>query len=180
MASLLTAIRLLLTLPVAWSMAVADLLPALLLLLLLLLAVTTDYFDGIVARANGTASPGGRLFDHGTDCLFVASGLAGAAWAGLLPWLLPLLITVAFSQYVLDSWLLFRHRQLRMSWLGRCNGILYFVPLFGISLARLAPTRSITDLLLLLTEWLAHALIISTAVSMIDRGIAPWRQARNN
>ncbi len=174
MANLLTAIRLLLVVPVAWSVAVEDLLPASVLLLLLTAAVVTDYFDGIVARAIGSASPKGMLFDHGTDFVFVTSGLAGAAWAGLLPWLLPVAIVVAFSQYVLDSYFLFRQKELRMSFLGRWNGILYFFPLFGICLARLVSNNGIAYLLSVLTEFLAYGLILSTIVSIIDRGMAPF------
>ena len=48
MANLLTAIRLLLTIPVAWGLAAADLISGLVLLTLILLAIITDYFDGIV------------------------------------------------------------------------------------------------------------------------------------
>ncbi|MCG8413306.1 MAG: CDP-alcohol phosphatidyltransferase family protein [Pseudomonadales bacterium] len=180
MANLLTAIRLLLVVPVAWSLAVEELLSASVLLLLLIVAVITDYFDGIVARATGSASPKGMLFDHGTDFLFVTSGLAGAAWAGLLPWVLPIAIVVAFSQYVLDSYLWFRQKELRMSFLGRWNGVLYFFPLFGICLARLASNNAIAYLLYVITEFLAYGLILSTLASIIDRGIAPFRQSREN
>ncbi|MCY4357670.1 MAG: CDP-alcohol phosphatidyltransferase family protein [Gammaproteobacteria bacterium] len=178
MANLLTAIRLLLALPVAISMAHAGFLSPGVVLLLLIFATASDYFDGKVARAKGTASPKGMLFDHGTDFLFVTSGLAGAAWAGLLHWILPVLIFIAFSQYVLDSYFLFRHKQLRMSFLGRWNGILYFVPLFGISLARLIPDELPGDILLVLVEALSVALILSTLVSIIDRSIAPFRKAQ--
>ena len=178
MANLLTAIRLLLVLPVAVSMAQANFLPPTVVLLFLLTATATDYFDGRLARARGTASSTGMLFDHSTDFLFVTCGLAGAALAGMLHWLLPLLIPVAFSQYVLDSYLLSRHKQLRMSFLGRWNGILYFVPLFGICLARLIPDDSMVhNLLLIMVELLGYALIASTLLSIIDRSIAPFRQA---
>ncbi len=43
-------------------------------------------------------------FDHVTDFIFVTSGLAGLAIAGNISPLLPVLIAVAFSQYVLDSY----------------------------------------------------------------------------
>ena len=79
-------------------------------------AIVTDYYDGKVARRTGAASAGGMLFDHTTDFLFVTAGLAGAAWGtGRVPALLPALVVVAFSQYVLDSYFLHRQRQLRMS-----------------------------------------------------------------
>lgn len=178
LANLLTAIRLLLVLPVAWSMARPELLPALLTLLLLVLAIITDYYDGIVARASGTASARGMLFDHGTDFVFVTSGLAGAAWAGLVHWLLPIAIVVAFTQYVVDSYFLYRAKQLRMSFLGRWNGILYFVPLIGVALTRLLPSGPVQSALIQLVYWLGLALILSTLASIFDRAIANYREQR--
>ena len=97
--------------------------------MLLAVAIASDYFDGVVARRWGTASAGGQLFDHGTDCLFVTAGLTGAALAARVPLVLPVLVAVAFSQYVVDSYWLHRRKQLRMSTIGRWNGIGYFVPL---------------------------------------------------
>ena len=176
MANLLTAIRLLLTFPLAWSMAEPEFLPGPVILLILIVAVLTDYFDGIVARASGTASPAGMLFDHGTDFLFVTSSLAAAAWAGYLHWILPVVIVIAFSQYVLDSYLLFRQRELRMNFLGRWNGIFYFVPLFGIALSRSIPVETLSSLFAQATAVLAIALILSTCASIIDRGLADFKQ----
>ena len=74
MANLLTAIRLILVIPVTWGLADSSIIPGQVLLLLIFVAVATDYLDGIVARANQTASEKGQLFDHGTDFLFVTSG----------------------------------------------------------------------------------------------------------
>ena len=176
MANLLTAIRLLLVIPVAWSMADEQLMPGLATLALIGLAIATDYFDGIVARATGTASPRGMLFDHSTDFLFVTLGLTGAAMAGLTHWLLPLLIVLAFTQYVLDSYFLFRDKQLRMSFLGRWNGVLYFVPIIGIALARSASNQTVIDTLLFIVQGLAWILMTSTVASIVDRGLAPFRQ----
>lgn len=173
MANLLTAIRLLLVVPVAWSIAVPDFIPALLLALFLVVAIATDYFDGVVARATNTSSSRGQLFDHATDFLFVTCGLTAAAIAGLVMPLLPVLIIIAFSQYVLDSHFLYRQKNLHMSFLGRLNGIVYFLPLILIAAARLDPLAGLEDMLLLFTKWLAYLLIASTMASIVDRAIAP-------
>ena len=82
MANLLTGLRLLLALPVAAAIAVEGLLPAPMLAAMILAAIATDYLDGRIARASGTASDGGQLFDHATDFIFVGGGLTGAAVAG--------------------------------------------------------------------------------------------------
>ena len=175
MAHVLTGVRLVLALPLAVAFAQPDFLSAGLLVVLLSLAIATDYFDGVVARLGGTASAGGQLFDHGTDCLFVTTGLAGAAVAGQVPLVLPILIAVAFSQYVFDSYWVHRQKRLRMSGIGRWNGVLYFVPLVLLAGARLEVGPDVTSVLALTALAASYALVASTAVSIIDRATAGHR-----
>lgn len=95
-------------------------------------AVASDFADGPLARRRGTASALGGVLDHGADALFVAVTLWALAYAeaqrgvDLVPGILPLFIVLAFAQYLLDSRAL-RGQPLRGSWLGRANGIAYFV-----------------------------------------------------
>lgn len=177
MANLLTAIRLLLVIPVAWAFADSDFLSPWILFSLIVVAIISDYFDGIVARATNTSSARGQLFDHTTDFLFVSSALTGLATAGLIHPLLPPLIVIAFSQYVLDSYYLFKQKQLRMSFLGRWNGVFYFVPLLLIAASRLQVLSGFDELLRILTSALGYGLIFSTVASIADRSIAPLRQS---
>lgn len=178
-AHLLTGIRLLLV--PASALAFADRLsggvpggplwPA----VIVAVAIATDHLDGMAARSRGTASPAGQVFDHATDFLFVTGSLGGAAAAGIVPWALPVLIVLAFAQYVTDSFLLDGRKELRMSRLGRWNGILYFAPLVGIALVRLPlPVPVGVDdtlgFLVVATSW---ALAASTVVSIVDRVLAP-------
>jgi phosphatidylglycerophosphate synthase len=174
MANALTSVRLLAVAPAAWAFSRVNGVSAWLLVALVLAAIVSDYTDGIVARRTGTASPRGMLFDHTTDCLFVTAGLAGAAVAGLVPTVLPLLIVVAFSQYVLDSYFLHRQRQLRMSHLGRWNGILYFAPLVMIAIAALQ-VPALSELARVLVWPCTVLLTVSTVASIIDRAVAPLR-----
>ena len=175
MANLLTGLRLLLAVPAALAFAQSEFLAPLLLLALMSVAIATDYFDGIVARRNDTTSPGGQLFDHATDFLFVTSGLTGAAIAGQVTAVLPVLIVVAFSQYVLDSYFLHRKKQLRMSSLGRWNGIFYFVPLVLIAVSRLDFMAGVAQVFSTLVVALSYLLLLSTVASIIDRAFAPRR-----
>ena len=175
-AHLLTGLRLGLALPLAIAFARPDFLSAGLVAVLLTVALSSDYFDGIVARRHGTASAGGQLFDHATDCLFVTACLTGAALAGLLPRVLPVLIAVAFSQYVLDSYWLRRRKQLRMSTIGRWNGIGYFVPLVVLAAARLELVPALTPLLTVLARVVAYVLVVSTLISIADRATAAYRK----
>lgn len=173
MANLLTAIRLLLVIPVAMAITDVTLLPDWLLVTFIAIAIASDYYDGKVARALNTASPRGMLFDHGTDFIFVTTALFALSIIGLSSILLPLLIVVAFSQYVLDSYYLFKQKQLRMSFLGRWNGVLYFVPIVLVACSRLAvfePVRNAFDLIIV---YVNLALTVSTLASIVDRAIAP-------
>jgi phosphatidylglycerophosphate synthase len=174
-AHVLTGTRLLAVVPAAWAFSRPDRVSVWLLAALVTVAIVTDVYDGPLARASGTASPGGMLFDHTTDFLFVTSGLAGAAMAGLVPGLLPGLIVVAFSQYVLDSYFLHRQKQLRMSVLGRWNGILYFVPLVQIVIARLGSLPVLPALAAALVRPCATLLVATTLLSIADRALAPRR-----
>jgi phosphatidylglycerophosphate synthase len=173
MANALTAIRLVLVLPMAVALARPVVLAPWLVALMLVLAIASDYFDGPVARKTGAASARGTFFDHATDCLFVTGGLTGAAIAGSITSILPALIPFAFAQYVVDSYVWSRRRQLRASFLGRWNGILYFVPLVLIALARLSGPSSFASFLQFATRVLGYLLTLSTVASMIDRATTP-------
>jgi phosphatidylglycerophosphate synthase len=174
MAHAITAVRLLAVVPAAWAFSRAESVSASWLVLLVAVAIVSDYVDGIVARRTGTASPGGMLFDHTTDCLFVTSGLAGASMAGLIPMILPVLVVIAFTQYVLDSYFLHRQRRLRMSFLGRWNGIFYFAPLVMVAIAALR-LPGLSELARVLVRPCAVLLAVSTVASIIDRAVAPLR-----
>ena len=178
MANLLTGLRLLLVVPAAMSFARTEFLSPLLLITLISVAIATDFLDGIVARRRNTASTRGQLFDHATDFLFVTSGLAGAAIAGQVVAALPVLIVVAFSQYVLDSYFLHREKRLRMSALGRWNGIFYFVPLIVIAVSRLEILEGVAGVFSVLIIGMSYLLLLSTVASIIDRAIAPRRVDR--
>ena len=173
MANLLTAIRLLLVIPVAMAIANPALFSSWLLLALIVIAIASDYFDGKVARALNTASPRGMLFDHGTDFIFVTTALFALSSIGLSSILLPLLIVVAFSQYVLDSYYLFKQKQLRMSFLGRWNGILYFLPIVLVATSRLSAFEHSQQGFNLAIVYFNYALAVSTLASIVDRAIAP-------
>lgn len=176
MANLLTSIRLLLVIPVAMAIANASLFASWLLLALIIAAIACDYFDGKVARALKTASARGMLFDHGTDFVFVTTALFALSTIGLSSVLLPLLIVVAFSQYVLDSYYLFKQKQLRMSFLGRWNGIFYFVPIVLVAVSRLPVLEQVQDNFNLIIVYCNYALAVSTLASIVDRAIAPMLQ----
>ena len=170
MANLLTLLRLLSVAPFALLVHRGD--SPWVAAILFCVAIATDLADGPLARARGTASGVGRALDHASDFAFVDSGLAAAALRGALPWLLPVLVALAFAQYVADSYWLRRSGELRMSALGRWNGILYFVPLGGVLLVDLG-AGSLTAP----THWVSWALVLSTLASIADRAFSLRRAA---
>jgi CDP-diacylglycerol---glycerol-3-phosphate 3-phosphatidyltransferase len=164
MANALTAVRLFLVLPFAFFMAKGDEHSAIFALVVWVVALVTDFLDGPIARRTGTVTARSGSFDHTSDFLFVTSGLFAGALRGAFPWILPVLITAAFSQYVIDSYWVYRQAKLRGSKLGRYNGMLYFVPTCMDILIRLGLRFLQTALTILV--WL---LVVSTVVSMGQR-----------
>src|ERR1700693_1410440 len=104
MANVLTALRLLLVVPFAFFMTKGDVRFAVFALVVWVVALITDFLDGPIARRRGTVTALSGTFDHTTDFLFVTSGLSAGAFRGVFPWILPVLIVAAFSQYVIDSY----------------------------------------------------------------------------
>ena len=134
-------------------------------------AVVSDFLDGIIARWRRTVSNLGGVLDHTADAVFVAVTLWGIAYlevgAGtdVVPGILPWFIVLAFLQYLFDSKAL-SGQPLRASWLGRVNGIAYYV-VAGTVIGRNAlgldwlPDEAI--------YWAALAVLVSTLASMFDR-----------
>ena len=164
MANALTAIRLLLVVPFALWMVHGDVRSAIFALFVWVMALATDFLDGPIARRRGTVTAWSGTFDHTTDFLFVTSGFFAGAVRGVFPWILPVLIVAAFSQYFIDSYWIHRQAKLRGSKLGRYNGMLYFVPPCVEILVRLG--ISWFQPLLTMLVW---ALVLSTLVSMGQR-----------
>lgn len=161
-ANALTGLRLLLAVPCAWAASQQrwDLTAA-----LFTVAVITDLLDGPVARRLGQTSALGGLADHATDATFVTLLLVALAGLGYLPWLLPVLVAASFLQYVLDS-RAHTGRRLRASWLGRSNGIGYFVLGGAIVYRNALDLNWPGDHLLEAAGWL---LVLSSVASMFDR-----------
>jgi CDP-diacylglycerol---glycerol-3-phosphate 3-phosphatidyltransferase len=175
MANALTALRLLVVIPFVVLMARSDQRSAVFALIVWVVALATDFADGPIARRHGTVTPLSGAFDHTSDFLFVVSGIFAGATRDAFPWILPVCITAAFVQYVIDSYWLHRQIKFRGSKLGRYNGMLYFVPPVVDILIRLG-ARFLQPLLTILV-W---ALVVSTLVSMVQRLIFTRLAASKN
>ena len=60
-----------------------------------------------------------------------------------------------------------------MSFLGRWNGMFYFVPLVLIAVSRLDLVAGVAEIFSTLIVLLSYLLVLSTVASIIDRAIAP-------
>lgn len=164
MANALTTLRLLLVAPFAFYMAKGDARSAAIALIIWAAALATDFLDGPIARRRRTMSAASGTFDHASDFVFVTSGMFAGASRGAFPWILPICITAAFAQYVIDSLWIQRRGRLRGSKLGRYNGMLYFVPPAMDAVIRLG--AAFFRPVLTVVVWL---LVLSTIISMGQR-----------
>ena len=131
---------------------------------LFILAILSDLLDGPIARKKGQESSTGRLLDHSCDAFLVAVLLFVLTKTHEIPLLLPILVIVSFLQYVFDSKALTGER-LRTSFLGRSNGICYFV-LASLCIFTEALEINLPDYLIVTFAWI---LITSTLLSMSER-----------
>ena len=68
-----------------------------------IVAAGSDFIDGRIARRLGVASGSGRWLDGIADVTFVLAALFCEAATGALPFYIPILIALSFSQYAIDS-----------------------------------------------------------------------------
>jgi phosphatidylglycerophosphate synthase len=68
-----------------------------------IIAAVSDFIDGRIARRLEVASNRGRWLDGIADVTFILAALFSEASAGGLPFYIPILIAISFSQYALDS-----------------------------------------------------------------------------
>lgn len=104
-ANLLSAARVVLAL--AWLIAFgAGYTGAVVLGSIAIAGAISDLLDGRIARRMGIAGGVGRWLDSIADIIFVLTALWCEAWSGAIPFYIPILIAVSFSQYAIDSMVL--------------------------------------------------------------------------
>ncbi len=129
-------------------------------------AAISDILDGYLARRSQRSSPSGMLLDHSADAIFVTAVLSALCFKGYFPWILPILISFAFLQYIVDSKALVG-RALRPHLLGKLNGIGYF-SVIGIAIVGILLFGP-NELLVSCLNVLGYLLCGSTIISIIFR-----------
>ena len=99
-----TTLRVLLAPVLTWQLALPRDRATFVPFVVYLVAAASDAADGALARATGTASRGGRVFDHGADGVLLFPAFWLLAHQGRLPIVLPLAAVTAFALYLFDGW----------------------------------------------------------------------------
>ncbi len=129
-------------------------------------AAASDFLDGRVARRLGVGGGTGRWLDPIADVTFVLAALGCAAASGAIPFYIPILIAVSFSQYAIDSRMLYRAGAPIRSRLGHYGGVVNY----GLVLAlALTPPGSIARGAI---KTATPALAIFYIAAMIERALA--------
>jgi phosphatidylglycerophosphate synthase len=101
-----------------------------------IVAAGSDFIDGRIARRLGVASGGGRWLDGVADVTFVLAALLCEAAAAAIPYYIPILIVLSFSQYVIDSVVIGQGRAGPVrSRLGHWGGIINYAIVIALAIS---------------------------------------------
>jgi cardiolipin synthase (CMP-forming) len=102
-----------------------------------LVAAASDFIDGRVARRLGATTSSGRWMDGIADVSFVLAAIFSSAAAGAIPYYIPILIAISFSQYAIDSILISRPAAAApiKSRLGHWGGIINYALVIALAVA---------------------------------------------
>ncbi|HZC44912.1 MAG TPA: CDP-alcohol phosphatidyltransferase family protein [Candidatus Acidoferrum sp.] len=101
-----------------------------------IVAAVSDFIDGRIARRLGVASGSGRWLDGIADVTFVLAAIFCEAAAGAIPFYIPILIAISFSQYVIDSVVLAERTAGPVrSRLGHWGGIINYALVITLAIA---------------------------------------------
>jgi phosphatidylglycerophosphate synthase len=130
----------------------------------------SDLVDGRVARRMGIAGGVGRWLDSIADIIFVLTVLGCEAWSGAIPFYIPTLIAISFSQYAIDSALV-AGAPIK-SRLGHFGGILNFGL---VILLALAPKAAMSGIM---PRVLFPALAIFYMAAIAERAIGYFHRSK--
>jgi len=100
------------------------------------IAAASDFIDGRIARRLGSTSGSGRWLDGIADVTFVLAAIFCEATAGAIPFYIPILIAISFSQYVIDSVVIARSAAGPIkSRLGHWGGIINYAIVITLAFA---------------------------------------------
>jgi phosphatidylglycerophosphate synthase len=136
-------------------------------------AAVTDFIDGRLARRLDAVSAAGRWLDSVGDVTFVLAALFSEVALGALPFYIPALIALSFTQYAVDSMILAHSEGGPVrSRLGHWGGIINYALVLGFAFGPALPSlpAAIRDF--------APVLALFYASAIIERALSyRWRTA---
>ncbi len=178
-ADLCTALRILIAPALAWQLSLPREAAGIIPLALYAVAALSDYLDGMLARASGTASRRGRVFDHGADALLLFPAFWMLAWRGRIPTVLPIVAMTAFTLYGIHGWLrggTLRHIDLTSSRSGALGGVLNYVVAGAAAAAVWLDVRAL-DQAIYAAGYAAAAINLAAAIERLPLLLTPARES---
>ena len=160
-----TLLRFLLLAPVCWMLADGG--PDPLDVILLLVWASTDWVDGVLARALGQTSRSGAILDPIADRIGLAAIVLTLAVIGLLPWLALVLIVLADVAMVVLATGAALGGRIAVSWLGKVRTVVLMSAVFALAAAAAWAPGMIPAARTLL--WIGVGMHVLTAVDYVIR-----------
>jgi len=176
-ANLCTALRILIAPVLVWQLSLPREAAGMTPFVLYAVAALSDYLDGMLARASGTASRRGRAFDHGADALLLFPAFWMLASQGRVPTVLPIVAMTAFTLYGLHGWQRggsLREMDLTSSRSGALGGVLNYVVAGAAAAAVWLDVRAL-DQAIYAAAYAVSAINLAAAIERLPLLVTPAR-----
>lgn len=173
--NLITVVRILLVVPIAWALLRQDFVLA---LALFFLAGVSDGLDGFLAKHNGWTSRLGALLDPLADKVLMVTCYAVLVWIKLLPpWLL--VLVVARDVVIVAGAVVYNYRIRRLeaepTLISKLNTLLQIALVLLVVIQQIVPHRVQADWI----QLMIYAVTFSVVWSGLDYVVTWSRRARN-
>lgn len=179
LANVCTALRILIAPVLVWQLSLPREAAGIVPFVLYAVAALSDYLDGMLARASGTASRGGRAFDHGADAFLLFTAFWMLASRGRVPTVLPMVAMTAFALYVVHGWQRggsLRAIDLTSSRSGALGGVLNYVVAGAAAAAVWIDVRAL-DQAIYAAAYAVSAINLAAAIERLPLLVMPARES---
>jgi phosphatidylglycerophosphate synthase len=178
-ADVCTALRVLIAPLLAWQLGLPRASAGVTPLLLYTLAAASDWLDGRLARATGSASASGRVFDHCADALVLFPAFTVLACRGRVPTVLPIAAVTAFALYLLHGYQRGSRRTIELtgSRSGAVGGVLNYV-VVGAACGAVWLDAGPLDAVIYAAAYAVAAVNLAAAFERVPLVVTPARASR--
>jgi len=177
--NLISALRIVLVIPVVWALLSEKYTTA---LILFAIAGFSDALDGFLAKRYHWESRLGSILDPIADKLLLVASFASLTWLGLLPaWLL--WIVLGRDVVIVAGGLTYHYRlgqfDLTPLWSSKINTLLQILLVLAVILQQYVAIP-LLDSIIQIGIWLVVASVVNSGTEYIAVwGLRAWRQSRN-